>query len=219
MLDWISYYEPNKNIKPINDQKALDIKRISLDPINYLNEIAMMFIAGSIMLSEDMMVSLSIRNEKSRNAILNEVAPHFHETKLVYFDYQLAYINMRIVRDSSKELFFRNNSIMLQLVKDLYRTTDMKNWSTPVKRKIQYYQVIKDKMESLEMKELNQISDYIMKEYFEYNEELVLIPTGWKLQDELKASLFLRSFSNFVPTIDLLVDESNNEVIAIELKK
>jgi hypothetical protein len=44
-----------------------------------------------------------------------------------------------------------------------------------------------------------------------------MVPTGWKLDDHLKESISLRFFASFILKITLLVDDNNEQVVAIEL--
>ncbi|WP_176444819.1 hypothetical protein [Paenibacillus herberti] len=62
-----------------------------------------------------------------------------------------------------------------------------------------------------------EIKEFIQRGYLDVDDELNFIPTGWTLEDELKNSLVLRFFSNFVPCITLAVDVSNNQVVMIQL--
>ncbi|AGE79018.1 hypothetical protein U0X57_28630 [Bacillus thuringiensis] len=52
---------------------------------------------------------------------------------------------------------------------------------------------------------------------FPKNGCISLLPTGWFLEDSLKESIIIRSFCTFANKIVLVVDESNQEVIYLDI--
>ncbi|KXY31477.1 hypothetical protein [Bacillus sp. FSL K6-0067] len=53
--------------------------------------------------------------------------------------------------------------------------------------------------------------------FFQKNSYISLLPTGWILEDSLKESITIRSFCTFANKIVLVVDESNQEVISLDI--
>jgi len=125
MFDWLT--ESESTLTSANVQQApgkFHLEKIQVDPIGYLNELALFFFAGSAILSVDMLVNLPIRNAFSRERILCDVAPHFEEVKLIYREDRPESVNMRMLRPQAKKLFAQCRSPFKALVLDLYRTSE-----------------------------------------------------------------------------------------------
>ncbi|PGK32826.1 hypothetical protein CN907_25885 [Bacillus anthracis] len=60
--------------------------------------------------------------------------------------------------------------------------------------------------------------EYFLKHSFFQKEGCIsFVPTGWFLEGSLKESITIRSFCTFANTIVLVVDESNQEVISLDI--
>jgi hypothetical protein len=218
MFDWLSTYVPeNKENKFV--QRPFYLKRIHVNEPSSMNELAVFFIAGSVILTDNMMVSLSVKKPHARELILNDVATHFKEVKLVYFDDQVEVINMQYIKQESKAIFYNNKSMFMEIVRDLFRTKDMNNWITPARRALSRYTINADKIETLDIPNTQDVKRYITAEYIDQEQPLAFTPTGWKVEEDLKHSIFIRYMAAFVPKINLFMDMDKNEVISLELTK
>lgn len=222
-MDWLSKVEPIKfdpeEIMRIQEMqlKPFRIEPIELASVDKISELAILFVAGCVLGSESTMVSLPTRNDCSRTKILEEVAPHFTDIKLIWRDNQLDNINMQHMKEESKQLFLNSDVEMIEIVRDLYRTTDLTNPMHSLHRPIQHYHIDEAAIETLQVNHTESMKEYICREFMHENEELVFLPSGWYLSDALKESIFLRFIAGFVPTVHLLADQ-DNKVIAIECK-
>lgn len=217
MFTWISLYtKPEKSDIP-NHRESFYLKKIQTEHPESITELALFFIAGSMIVSEEMMISLPVRNEESKALIHEEMAVHFEDVKLVYRDDQLTNINMRLPKVKSKELFNCSVSDIKEMMFDLYRTNEMNNWTTPHRRSFSHYRILNRELEILEVPNTDKLRKYIVEEYFRYNESLCLIPSGWNFKENLKSSLVLRFLSSFVPLINIGVDNVRNDVAFLEL--
>lgn len=222
-MDWLSKVEPiilePEEIMRIQEMqlKPYRIERIELASVDKISELAILFVAGCVWGSESTMVSLPTRNDCSRTKILEEVAPHFRDIKLVWQDNRIDKINMQHMKEESKQLFLNNDVEMIEIVRDLYRTVDVTNPMHSPRRPIQHYHIDEAAIETLQVNHTDSLKKYICREYMHENEELVFLPSGWVLSDALKESLFLRFIVGCVPTVHLLVDQ-DSKVIAIECK-
>ncbi|TVX96289.1 hypothetical protein [Cohnella terricola] len=219
IYSWLSdYVEPEKSDLRTN-HGSIYLKRIQTESPDSITETATFFITHSMIASIDTLVCLPIRNEQSKKLILGEVAVHFEDVKLVFSNGQLELINMRIVKEKSRDLFNSSTLEIRKITFDLYRTKDMSNWVTPHKRSFSYYTIKNDNFEKLALRNTERLQQYIYDEYFSFNETLCLLPNGWIFQENLKDSLCLRFFVSFIPTINLWIDNEKNEVALIELFK
>jgi hypothetical protein len=217
MFTWISHYiKQGKSDTPIH-RESFYLKKIQSNHPESMTELATFFIAGSMIVSEEMMVSLPVRYKESETIILEEMAVHFEDVKLVYRNDQLTNINMRLPKRESKALFNISSSETKKMMFDFYRTSELNNWSTPHKRSISHYRILTREIERQEIQSTEKLKQYILREYIRTNESLCLIPSGWNFQDNLKNSLILRFLSSFVPVINIGVDNGKNDVVFIEL--
>lgn len=219
MLDWVRNYTPTREPRPFH-QKRFHLKKIPSDQSpTEMNDLALFFLAASVMLEESMMVPLYARSEMAQKMIFEHIAPHFHDVKVVYVEEEIEVIQMQFVKAESVALFNNSSSGLITVLKDLYRTTDMGVWRAGKKRSIAYYAVQKERFDHQTCWVSPDLQRFITEAYLERNETLTLIPTGWQFTEDLKQSYFLHFITSFVPVVALLVDEDSNEVISLELSK
>jgi hypothetical protein len=201
-----------------NIQRKFHLKKMSfVDSPSFIDALAIYFIACSVLIDENMMNTLYIRDENTRNLLLNSVAPHFREVKKVYVENKHEVVNMQYVRKESVELFHSNTSHIKQLVHDIYRTKDMSIWQHEGKRDLDYYSVNLSELAPLAIPHTNEIVRYLTIEYLDQDEAFRFIPTGWEFEQSLKNSVALRFFSTFASIITLIVDKTMNQVIMVEI--
>jgi hypothetical protein len=85
------------------------------------------------------------------------------------------------------------------------------------RRAIQRYRVKAEWLEPSQLAATLSIQQFVESAYFTRGDFLPLSPTGWKLEDELRNSITLRTFCSFVPHIELVVDVDDLSVVGLEL--
>lgn len=88
MFHWLEEIEPKMNTEASHDDhKQITIKKLELNTtLESISVLAQFFIAGSAMLSKNTVVQLPASNKKAYSTILNEIAPHFQNVKVVLKD-------------------------------------------------------------------------------------------------------------------------------------
>ncbi|MCI3919180.1 hypothetical protein MO973_02900 [Paenibacillus sp. TRM 82003] len=219
MTDWARKYTP------VHEERALVQKQFNLKKIEFdqaptdISDLALFFLAGCNILDERMLVALYARSEVAQKMILDHIAPHFKNVKVVYVENEIEVIQMQYPKSESVDLFNNSRSGLKTVIGDLYRTTDMRVWKAEKKREINYYAVEKEQLDKQAYFASPELQTFITEAYLKSDETLVLIPTGWKLDESLKRSTFLSFITSFIPAVTLLVDEYTSEVVALELSK
>lgn len=217
MLEWI------KKTTPVDETRGIRHRPFYLRKFNFeqppssINEIALFFLAGSVILDESMMLSLYAKSDSVQKTIMNDIAPHFEDVKIVYVENEIEIINMQQIKCKSVLLFNKSDSEVIEIIKDLYRTNDMSVWKPEGIRETSHYAVNKEKLDKRNCSVFVELQRFITEAYMDIGEPLVLFPTGWNLEDGLIKSPFLVFMASFVPIITLLVDDSNNQVVAVKL--
>ncbi|MDQ0887825.1 hypothetical protein QFZ81_002913 [Paenibacillus sp. V4I9] len=217
MFDWIEEFKPtNKDLKQIHHRR-FNLKKVSFESPATMTELARLLSAGSVLLADNMMNIYSAKDETARSLIMNDIAPHFEDVKIVYVEDEIDVVNMQYLKKDSKKMFNSTNIGIIQVIHDLIRTNDMCIWTDGKKRELTRYSVRLNALNKYDIDNTNDIQDFFTKGYFDLGEEFGFIPTGWILVDDLKESKTLRFFATFVPCITLVVDESNKQVVMLQL--
>jgi hypothetical protein len=217
LFDWIEESMPtNRSAKQILGRR-FNLKKVSLESPAYMTELARLLSAGSALLSDNMMNVYSAKDETVRYLIMNDIAPHFEDVKIVYVEDEIDVVNMQYLKEESKKMFDSTNNGIIQVIHDLFRNNDMSVWTDGKKRELTRYSVKLNELDKYDIDNINDIQDFFTKGYFDLNEEFGFIPTGWTFVDELKESKALRFFATFIPTITLVVDLSDKQVVMIQL--
>jgi hypothetical protein len=217
MIDWIKRITPPSEKAAENRHRPFHLSKVHLNQVpTSMSDLALLFIAGSF-ISDSSMVSLSAKSDAVQKMIMDHIAPHYKDVKIVYVEDEVEIINMQYVKTESFQLFNESDSDFIKIVSDLYRTGEMTNWKFEGTRKISHYAVIKAKLNLDNHSNPHAVKSFITEAYIKINKPLVMLPTGWRLDDHLKESISLRFFASFIPRITLLVDDNNKQVVAIEL--
>lgn len=182
-----------------------------------MTEAAVFFVSYCMLVAEETLISLPVQSDQSKILIIEEISIHFEEVKMVYLEDKLKLINMRIVKEKSKNLFRNSSLVIKEIMFDLYRSPNNCNLKSTRPRSFDRFTVINNEIELLEIPNTSKLKKYIEEEYFKTGEVLNLGPTGWMFEDGLKQSQCLRFLSSFAPKISIQVDTESKEVLLIQI--
>lgn len=218
MLNWIEEFKPINNSRMEQPPlRRVHLKKISLEAPSSMTELARFVSAGSVLLADNMMNGLSAKDETARNLIMNDIAPHFIDVKLVYVEGEVEAVNIQYLKEESKKRFDSTSNGIIQVIHDLYRTRDMSVWKSEHRRELIQFAVKIHELDTYDIPHTEDLKEFLKRGYFDLGEEFCLIPTGWTLEEELKESITLRFFATFTPRITLFVDSSNGQVVMLQL--
>jgi hypothetical protein len=156
MLNWIEEFKPiNKGMEKIQNRR-FNLKKVSFGSPSSMTELARFVSAGSFLLEDNMMNILSAKDETARNLIMNDIAPHFKDVKIVYVEDEVEVVNMQYLKEESKKLFDSTSNGVIQVLKDLFKTKDMSVWKSEKKRDLIQYAV---KIKELDMHDIPNTKD------------------------------------------------------------
>ncbi|MFE4429961.1 hypothetical protein ACFRH9_23375 [Peribacillus butanolivorans] len=200
-----------------NENSELSIKRIdSTVELNEMSPVCQLFASFDVILDDDSLTSLPTPNDNALETILNEVVPHYLDIKQIFIDGKLKEINVRCLKKESKKIVqdLLSNGIY-PVIPDLYRTKNLNLSTGP--RELKYYLVNQELIDPLYIKETGKIREFFMSSFFTESGSIMLQPTGWKLDDNLKESVTIRAFSTFAKQIVLVVDDKNMSVVGLDI--
>ncbi|MEH7481542.1 hypothetical protein V7157_10795 [Neobacillus drentensis] len=216
MFEWITEIEepPFR----FNDENG-ELRFESIDSKVELNEVSpvcLLFASFDVVLDEDSLTSLPTPNEKAIDIILNEVVPHYLDVKQVFIDGKLKEINVRYLKNESKRII-RNllSNGIYPLIPDLFRTRNSNLATYP--RVLKYYSINKELIRQLHIEETNKIRDFLCSSFFANTGSISLQPTGGVLEDNLKESVTIRTFSTFADQIVLIVNDKDKSVVGLDI--
>lgn len=216
MFDWlIEIDEPKYSESNIDEN--FHIKKIpTVSSTPNISPICQLFSGMDIILKEDVYTSFPITNDVTLNIVKNELTPHYKDVKQVFINNELHEIFMIGLKEESKQTLkeLLTNGIY-PVVPDLYRSCSFNR--IVGRRTLKYYSVLFDCIDPMFLKETQEIAYFLKHSFFEKEDCISLVPTGWILEDSLKESITLRSFCTFANKIVLVVDESNQEVISLDI--
>ncbi len=216
MYDWLIEIEEQKYPSPTINEDFY-IKKISPVSSNTtLSPICQLFSGMDVILEEDVYTSFPITNDVALNIIKNELIPHYKNVKQVFINNELHEIFMIGLKEESKQTLkaLLTNGIY-PVVPDLYRSRSFNR--IVGRRKLKYYSVLFNCIDPMFLIETQEIAYFLKHSFFEIEDCISLVPTGWLLEDSLKESILIRSFCTFANKIVLVVDESNQEVISLDI--
>ncbi|MBT2739374.1 hypothetical protein [Bacillus sp. ISL-77] len=195
----------------IRNQSVRYIK--SEECLNEISEICFFYAAPDMILEHNRVLVFQDVNPWVLEVIMKEMVPHYKVVKQFLDKGKLREIQLSELKEESKELI---NDLLSKglypVVSDLYRvktTTELTTGS------LKLYSINKDFVDPLVLNEDNRIHQFIQKSSFQNNKPLVLEPVGWKLQDNLKNSITIRSFWKIAEQMVLLVNIADDSVRAI----
>ncbi|WP_256942415.1 hypothetical protein [Bacillus sp. OV166] len=144
--------------------------------------------------------------------IMKEIVPHYKVVKELYIEEKFKEIQLSGLKDESKEMA---KELIYQrfypVVTDLYRN----NRLDETVGCIQYFLIKKEDVTPLFFKETERIHQFMKNNNFQNNKPFVITPYGWKLDENLKDSIAIRSFYSFAKKIVLVVNTFDDSVRAI----
>ena len=216
MYDWLIEIEERKYLSPTINEEFY-IKKLSPVSSNTTpSPICQLFSGMNVILEEDVYTSFPITNDVTLNIIKNELIPHYKDVKQVFINNELHEIFMIGLKEESKQTLkaLLTNGIY-PVVPDLYRSRSFNR--IVGRRKLKYYSVLFNCIDPMFLIETQEIAYFLKHSFFEKEDCISLVPTGWFLEDSLKESITIRSFCTFANKIVLVVDESNQEVISLDI--
>ncbi|SMQ80931.1 hypothetical protein SAMN05444673_4045 [Bacillus sp. OV166] len=200
-----------------SDNGELNIKRLdSTVELNEVSPVCQFFASFDLILGEDSLTTLPTPNDNALETILSEVVPHYSDVKQIFIDGKLKEINVMCLKKESKKMLkdLLSNGIY-PVVPDLYRTKNLNLATKP--RKLKYYLVSQESINPVHIKETEKIREFLMSSFFTDSGSILLQPTGWKLDDNLKESVTIRAFSTFAKQIILVVDDNDENVVGLDI--
>lgn len=200
-----------------NESGELTINRMdSTVELNEMSPVCQFFASFDVILDDDSLTSLPTPNDKAVETILNEVVPHYLDIKQIFIDGKLKEINVRCLKKESKRIVqgLLSNGIY-PVITDLYRTKNLSLATGP--RELKHYLVNQELIDQIFIKGTEKIREFIMSSFFTDRGSIILQPTGWEFDDNLRESLTIRAFSTFAKQIVLVVDVKDKSVVGLNI--
>ncbi|OKP88452.1 hypothetical protein [Paenibacillus sp. P32E] len=179
---------------------------------------AQYFTAGNAWLSEVYRIGIPAQDERIRQLILTEIAPHFADVKQCIREGSVETIYLQELKPESRQLFGDTQTGILPVLEDLYRHHDMSDRISGGKRTIINYMVNPDALEPYEAPDTETLQNLLKIAYSDLPDgEYNVMPLGWFFDENLRHSAALRFFAGFVPHLMLRVDEDTGEVILLQM--
>jgi hypothetical protein len=216
MFDWLVEIEKPNTIEDCLDG-ALEIKRMgSQSDTHDMSDVCQLFTAYSVIIGSDALSQLPTPSEIALNLIVTEISPHYTDVKEVYKNGVLRSINVRGLKPHSRKIIEEKLiKGIYPVVTDLYRNNNL-NLATG-KRNVKYFSVRNEVMSPLNTQETEKLNYFFQNTFFADSGSVLLAPTGWVLEDKLKDSLTLRTFTVFAHSLILVVDTKDNNVIGLDI--
>ncbi|MFD2043013.1 hypothetical protein ACFSTA_01685 [Ornithinibacillus salinisoli] len=216
MFEWLT--EIKKPQLPFHiDNGKLKIEKVESEiSLSNMSEVCQFFASVDVIIGSDGLTILPTPTEYSFHTIMNEIVPHYLDVKKIFMNGKLKEINVSCLKEESKKIvedLFPNN--VYPVIPDLYRSNNLNIATKP--RALKNYLVNQELIKPLHLKETENIREFFMSSFFAENGSIMLQPTGWKLDDDLKESITIRTFSTFAKRIVLLVDETDQSVVSLEI--
>ncbi|WP_078554359.1 hypothetical protein [Bacillus alkalicellulosilyticus] len=216
MLKWITEFD-EPSFECNNDHGELIIE--SIETTNELKEMGpvfQFFASFDFIFETDSLLSLPTPNQNVVKTIMNEVVPHYVDIKQIFIDGELKEINVMDLKEESKRLVKDSLSNgIYPVIPDLYRTNNLNLPTGP--RELKHFLVNQEMITPLHIDETEEIRDFLINSFFTDRGSISLQPTGWKLEDNLKESVTIRTFSTFAKQIVLIVDDKNMNVVGLDI--
>ncbi|WP_256942429.1 hypothetical protein [Bacillus sp. OV166] len=185
----------------------------SENKLNQMSEACFFFAAPSVILHEN--YSLSFRDVQPLllEILIKDFVPHYKNVKQLFILGEFKEIRFEDLKEESKKIV--ENLIAANfypVISDLYRG---KYAEKSGMRKLQYFLINKEDITPLYSKETEKIQQFIQSAFFDQNEPFCRQPVGWKLEQNLKESITIRSFCTFAKEIVLLVNAVDDSVEAM----
>ncbi|OXM14453.1 hypothetical protein [Paenibacillus herberti] len=141
MFDWTEKYKStNKELREISHPR-FHLKKAAFESPLAMTELARFISSASALLEDNVMNSYSAKDKTVRELLFNDVAPHFENVKIVYYEDEISVVNMQFLKEDSKTMFHSTSTGIIQVIYDLYRTNDRSIWTSGKERELTWYSV------------------------------------------------------------------------------
>jgi hypothetical protein len=192
----------NQSVRLIKSEKSL----------NEMSVICFFYAAPDVILEDHQSVLVfQDINPWLQEVIMNELVPHYKVVKEFFVQEKFREIQLSELKKESKELV---KSLLSKgyypVISDLYKDTRSVQPMGP--GNLKYFVIKKESLNLLELNENERIHQFIMNKSFKENKPFFMKPVGWKLQEDLRDSVTIRSFYNFAEKIVLLVNTVDDSI-------
>ncbi|WP_127530656.1 hypothetical protein [Paenibacillus kobensis] len=194
------------------EQPEFSIETVHSCNADYLTEIGQFMIAP---VDDNTQIQIPVKNKNAYDVILQDLAPHFDKVQAVYVQESIEQVILSQLKAGSQkrlEDLVRKQTVS-PLVRDLYRSGISKSDHFPMK--LQWFQLINAEMDGYGNIVASDLIWFI-ENTFLANGTLAILPTGWKLNDDLKNSIALRFFARHFDNVCIGVSlDMNVEMLQI----
>ncbi|UOQ91471.1 hypothetical protein MUO14_12835 [Halobacillus shinanisalinarum] len=220
MFQWLT--EVDKPIVNRNKDRHSDLKIETLKEKNNKNEISDIFLfvaSPDTIFNINFLTMLRTPTSFSLSVILNEIAPHYEKVQMIKMNDIVTKINLKFLKSHSqkllKEALFKETKD--SIINDIYRTDKL--YIPTHETKLKYFKVKCKYIQPVSHTDFERVMDFIDSSFLSSGESFSLRPSGWVLEDGLRNSIAIRTFSSFSKEIILVVDSIDNTVIAMDIYK
>jgi len=104
MYTWLTEIEEPQNEVTLENGE-LHIERINpTTTLTEMSEICQLFAAFDVLLHTDSFTSLPAESDKALKTIMSEIAPHYEEVQQIFINGKRKEINVRFLKNTSKEI-------------------------------------------------------------------------------------------------------------------
>lgn len=219
-LDDASKVENPKNSTSLMNKFKTRRRIAHLDTSNYeykFSVTSQFFLALALSSEKDTIITLSILQKDILKELMENIAVHFQEVKGIYINETLDSIILSHVNTKSSLLFNKNNEedLIHPIIKNLFFfANSSKDLKYEVSKKL--FKINKSRIDPFKTESFENTWRVIEKCFSDEN-ELVIRPKHWVLDDELKNSIALRYFSTVASNVYLWVNEDTLDVLYLHL--
>jgi hypothetical protein len=217
MFDWIiEIDEPKQTLTIENGDFEIEYlpKQISLPN---MNEVCQLLAAFHVIINNETLTIIPIKNKKTLDLVLTEITPHYSEVRKIIINNKVEEINLKDLKDESKKIFEKLSSDgIYPVIPDLYRDNKISRIRGS-QSNIKFFSLVYEKITPLNIEGTVIVEKFFKDSFFAKDNFVSLTPTGWYLTNELKNSVTLRSFCTFATQIVLTVDLYDNSVLRLDI--
>ncbi|WP_178024041.1 hypothetical protein [uncultured Paenibacillus sp.] len=198
------------------------IERIMFDQITtteLLSPLSLFFMAPFIFFDSNGVHNIVFNDTSSYAKIIKEIACHFEKVLLIDWGNKKE-ITIQNLKLSSKKLFETQwvNKEISSVISDLYKNSHPT--SRPVFEQVdpREYDVNLELINPINIKEVNEIWNFIAETYISNTNEFTFLPLNWTFDESFKNSISIRAFSGLCTSMYITVDHKTNIIRAVSMR-